>query len=129
MNSFKSVTLAAVAALAFAACKDTAKDGNTETPQQTVTDSTQVKNTAAANTKTTFKIDGMTCPEGCAATIQNKLSAMEGVEKAEVDFEKKTATVDFDDAKQKPEAIVKTVEAIADGAYKVSDVKTEPIKA
>jgi copper chaperone CopZ len=30
----------------------------------------------------------MTCPEGCAKTIENKLSGMEGVSKASVDFEK-----------------------------------------
>lgn len=125
----KHIAIAAIATVVFASCKDTSKDGNTTEPQQTVTDSTQVKSTAAANTQTTFKIDGMTCPEGCAATIQNKLAGMDGVAKAEVDFEKKTATVDYDNAQQNQDNIIKTVETLADGAYKVSEVKTEPKKA
>lgn len=126
---FKYIAIAAITSVAFASCKDTSKDGNTAEPRQTVTDSTQVKSTASANTQTTFKIEGMTCPEGCAATIQNKLAGMHGVAKAEVDFDSKTATVNYDNAQQNQENIVKTVETLADGAYKVSDVKTAPKKA
>jgi mercuric ion binding protein len=62
---------------------------------------------------------------GCAKTIEKKLSEMDGVQKAAVDFEKKTATVEFDANKQTPETLVKTVEATADGkTYKVSNVKS-----
>lgn len=131
MNFAKRLSLIAAAALAFAACKDTAKDGNIETNQELVTDSAQVKETAAnAKTETTtFKISGMTCPMGCAATIQQKLSDMDGVEEAKVDFDSKTATISFDPARQTPETFVQTVEKIADGAYKVSDVKTSGDKA
>jgi len=72
-----------------------------------------------------FTIDGMTCPEGCAKTIQNKLAGLDGVKKAEVDFAKKTATVEFDANKQTPESLAKTVEGIAGGdLYKVSNVKS-----
>ena len=119
----------AVAALVFASCKDTAKDGNIETNEQTVTDSAQVKETAANTETATFKIDGMTCPMGCAATIEQKLSGMEGVKQAKVDFDSKMATISFDPAKQTAESFVKTVEKIANGAYKVSDVKSSGDKA
>jgi len=61
---------------------------------------------------------------GCAATIEQKLSKMDGVEKAKVDFDSKTATISFDPAKQTTKSFVETVEKIADGAYKVSDVKS-----
>jgi periplasmic mercuric ion binding protein len=127
----KRLSIIAAAALVFAGCKDTAKDGNINTNEQTVTDTAQVKETAA-NTKTetaTFKISGMTCPMGCAATIQQKLTDMDGVEEAKVDFDSKTATILFDPAKQTTESFVQTVEKIADGAYKVSDVKTKGDKA
>ena len=55
--------------------------------------------TAAAKTtdpnatyaKAEFKIDGMKCAAGCAATIEKKISKMEGVKSAKVDFDKKLA--------------------------------------
>ncbi|MXN93053.1 hypothetical protein GR160_17645 [Flavobacterium sp. Sd200] len=130
MNFAKKLSIMAVAALVFAACKDTSKDGNLETPAEgVVTDSTQNKETAANLETATFKIDGMTCPMGCAATIEQKLSKMDGVESAKVDFDSKTATISFDPAKQTAETFVQTVEKIADGAYKVSDVKSSGDKA
>jgi len=129
MNFAKKLSLIALTALLFASCKDTSKDGNLETPAEgVVTDSTQNKETAATETAT-FKIDGMTCPMGCAATIEQKLSKMDGVDKAKVDFDSKTATISFDPAKQTAESFVQTVEKIADGAYKVSDVKSSGDKA
>ena len=120
----------ALSAALFTSCKDTSKDGNLETPEQpVVTDSNQVKETAANLETTSFSIDGMTCAVGCAAVIEKKLAEMEGVQGAKVDFEKKTATVSFDADKQTPENLVEKVEAIADGAYKVSDVKSSGDKA
>jgi mercuric ion binding protein len=130
MSIVKQISLFALAAVLCTSCKDTSKDGNIETgTDSTVTDSTQVKETAATLEKTSFKIDGMTCAIGCAKTIQNKLAGLEGVEDAKVDFETKEATISFDPAQQTPETLVETVEHIADGAYKVSDVKSSGDKA
>ncbi len=130
MNITKKIAFFALAAVLFVSCKDNSKDGNIEMPaDETVTDSTMVKETAANLETTSFKIDGMTCPQGCAATIENKLAALDGVQDAKVDFENKTATISFDAAKQTPETIVATVEKIANGAYKVSDVKSSGDKA
>jgi mercuric ion binding protein len=130
MKFAKKLALIAVATILFASCKDTSKDGNLETPEKDiVTDSTQNKETAENLETASFKIDGMTCPMGCAATIEQKLSKMDGVEKAKVDFDSKTATISFDPAKQTTESFVQTVEKIADGAYKVSDVKSSGDKA
>lgn len=130
MNIVKRISFIALTAALIVSCKDTSKDGNIETPAEgTATDTTQVKETAANLETTSFKIEGMTCAIGCAATIEKKLAGLDGVEDAKVDFEAKTATVSFDAAKQTPETIVKTVEGIADGAYKVSDVKSSGDKA
>lgn len=126
MNFAKKLSMMAVAVLVFASCKDAAK---TEATADAATTADNTKAVAANLETTTFKIEGMTCPEGCAKTIENKLSGMEGVSKASVDFEKKTATVAFDPAKQTPEKFVETVEKLADGAYKVSDVKSSGDKA
>lgn len=124
MNFTKKLTMIAAAALVFASCKNTAK---TETAEGAV--ASAGKEVAANLETTTFKIDGMTCPQGCAKTIESKLAGMEGVSKATVDFESKTATVSFDPAKQTAEKFVEKVEKIADGAYKVSDVKSSGDKA
>ncbi|MFP5437289.1 MAG: heavy-metal-associated domain-containing protein [Bacteroidia bacterium] len=124
MNFAKNISIIACAALVFASCKDNAKAEATADANKT--ESAAI---AANQETTTFKIEGMTCPEGCAKTIESKLSGMEGVSKATVDFESKTATVSFDPAKQTPENFVEKVEKIADGAYKVSDVKSSGDKA
>lgn len=128
-----------LAALAFSAALVTScvkyehKDGNVDTDatatDTTAVDTTMAKETAANLETTSFKIEGMTCPMGCAATIEKKLAKMDGVGEAKVDYEKKTATVSYDPAKQTPEKFVETVEGLADGAYKVSDVHNSADKA
>lgn len=130
MKITKTLSALALASLLMISCNDKSKDGTIETnTDSTVTDTTMVKETAANLETTSFKIDGMTCAIGCAATIEQKLAKLDGVDNAEVDFETKTATVSFDAAKQTPEKLVETVEGIADGAYKVSDVKSSGDKA
>ena len=77
----------------------------------------------------TFNIEGMTCAIGCAKTIQEKLAAMDGVQKATVDFDKKTATVAFDGSKQTSELLLKAVQETGDGkTYVVSNMKSETVK-
>ncbi|MEL0455006.1 heavy metal-associated domain-containing protein [Flavobacteriaceae bacterium SZ-1-7] len=70
-----------------------------------------------------FTIDGMTCAIGCAATIQKKISGMEGVKTATVDFDKKLAMVEYDEAKVTPISLTEAVAQVSD-VYKVSDMKT-----
>ena len=77
----------------------------------------------------TFHIKGMTCAVMCAAKIQDELTAMVGVQKATVDFDKETATVAYDSAVLTPEKLVEKTESVADGkTYKVSDIKTTATK-
>ena len=79
---------------------------------------------------TTFNISGMTCAVGCAKTIEKELSATTGVKAAAVNFDTKTATVEYDSNTQSPEKIVTIVEKTGDGAtYKVSNVKNSQDKA
>lgn len=131
MNFAKKLSLIALSAVLFTSCQDKSKDGNIETgtEKDTTAVDTINKETAANLETTSFKIDGMTCPMGCAATIEKKLAGLEGVEEAKVDYDNKTATVKFDAGKQTPTTLVETVEKIADGAYKVSDVKSSGDKA
>lgn len=76
---------------------------------------------AAENVQTaSFEIEGMTCAMGCAKTIEEELGAMEGVQKATVDFDSKKASVIFDKTIQNQDNLTKVVEATADGkTYKV----------
>lgn len=121
MNFSKSIIGIAFATLFIVSCKN--KESKSV---ETATKSVAKKEVAAAVKPETasFTIDGMTCPEGCAKTIEKNLSEMEGVQNAKVDFDKKLATVNFDLDKLKSEDIVKAVEASGDGqSYKVSNVK------
>jgi len=121
MKIQKSIIGLAMATLFFVSCKN-----NDKTSVEAATKIDAKKEIAAAVKPQTasFTIDGMTCPEGCAKTIEKNLSEMEGVQNAKVDFDKKLATVNFDLDKLKSDDIVKAVEATGDGqSYKVSNVK------
>lgn len=121
MNFKKSIAIIAISGLLFASCKDNKAEVKTETAAPKVK-----KEIAAANLQTaTFTIEGMTCAVGCAATIQEELTVLDGVQTAKVDFDKKLATVTFDKTVQTPESLTKVVQATGDGkTYKVSNMKS-----
>lgn len=77
----------------------------------------------ATYAKAEFTIDGMTCAVGCAKTIESKLGKMEGVKSAKVDFDKKLAMVEYNDAKVTPNSLIETVAKVGD-SYTVSNMKT-----
>lgn len=126
MNISKSILALSVSIVLFTSCKQSAS-----APKEEAEATTEKSSTPIAKLETTsFTIEGMTCAIGCAKTIQDELSALDGVQKATVDFDKKLATVSFDAAKQSPEKIIKVVEATGDGqTYKVSNVKSSGDKA
>ena len=53
---------------------------------------------SAITKKATIRVDGMTCAK-CSGSVEKALKATEGVEKVEVNLERKEAVVDYDDAK------------------------------
>lgn len=125
MKLAKIITSLVIAGLVLTSCKKNTTE--TSEPVQAATSSPKVqKEIAAENVQTaSFKIEGMTCAVGCAKTIEKELSELNGVEKATVDFEKKTATVIFDKTIQNPENLTKVVQKTGDGkSYKVSDIKS-----
>lgn len=122
MKFSKSIVGLVLATVFFVGCKNSISK-----PVEDSTESATNKEVAAAIKPETasFTIDGMTCPDGCAKTIEKKLSELEGVQNAKVDFEKKQATVNFDLDKLTSDDLVKAVETTGDGqTYKVSNVKT-----
>lgn len=67
-----------------------------------------------------YAIDGMVCAMGCAKTIQDELSATNGVASCEVNYEEKTAHIEFDESQLTESEIIALIESLADGKYKVS---------
>ncbi|NBU81071.1 MAG: heavy-metal-associated domain-containing protein [Flavobacteriaceae bacterium] len=123
MNFTKSILTFGIASALIFSCKDTANKPVTSTEKNNT-----IKEISIATKPETasFKIEGMTCAMGCAKTIETKLSKLDGVQKAIVDFDNKQATVDFDAAVLTKEELTKTVEATGDGeTYKVSGMQTK----
>ncbi len=116
MNLTKNLLVVALSGLLFVSCKQSENAGE----NNTTTAEVAIKPETAS-----FNIEGMTCEFGCAKTIQKELAGLDGVQDAKVDYETKTATVNFDATKLSAEKVVETVEAAADGkTYKVSNVKS-----
>ena len=80
----------------------------TQQPEVALAQSTQ--------SRAVLKIDGMACGS-CAALLEKKLSQISGVRHAEVSFEKKQATLDYDPRAVDPSRFMK---AITDVGYKVA---------
>lgn len=67
----------------------------------------------AATRTVTLSVSGMACA-ACPLTVKKALSRIDGVEKAEVSFEKREAVVTYDDARTTPEALTR---ATGDAGY------------
>jgi copper chaperone CopZ len=125
MNIKKSIVTIVLTSVLFVGCKE--KETEIAAKETAITEAPKVKKEiAAANLQTaSFSVEGMTCAVGCAKTIQEDLTALDGVQKATVDFDTKLATVTFDKTVQTPEKLTTVVEAAADGkTYKVSKMKS-----
>jgi Cu+-exporting ATPase len=121
MKTIKHILVLAVIATFAFSCK------NKTTPEvktvEVETETVKELDPNATYAKAEFTIDGMTCAIGCAATIQKKISKMEGVKSATVDFDRKLAMVEYNEAKITPATLESTVTKVSD-TYKVSDMKT-----
>lgn len=122
MKTLKNLLTITLLCVLFASCK------NEVTPEvKTVEVETKdVKKNLDPNAtyaKVEFSIDGMTCAMGCAKTIEKKMAKMEGVKMAKVDFDKRLAMVEYDEAKVTPSSLEEAVAAVGE-VYKVKDMKT-----
>ncbi|MFG4001224.1 heavy-metal-associated domain-containing protein [Flavobacterium aquidurense] len=125
MKFTKIVATFAITGLVLVSCKKE-EDKNLANIKSETAAVKEHKAIAAENVQTaSFEIEGMTCAMGCAKTIEKELANLDGVEKATVDFDKKTATVVFDKTVQNQENLTKVVQATGDGkTYKVSNTKS-----
>lgn len=122
MVTLKNIGFVALTSLFIFACKN---EGTPEvkTVETEVTAEIAQLDPNATYAKAEFGIDGMTCAVGCAKTIEGKLSKMEGVKSATVDFDKKIAMVEYDEAKVSPASLEETVKKTGD-VYSVNNMKT-----
>ena len=121
MKSLQNILTIVLVVTVFTACKSEVK------PEVEIV---EVETTAkkeldpnATYAKAEFTIDGMTCQIGCARTIEKKIAHMDGVKSVTVDFERRLAMVEYDEAIVNHSSLETTVTKTAD-VYKVSDMKT-----
>ncbi|MEO8773165.1 MAG: heavy metal-associated domain-containing protein [Gelidibacter sp.] len=124
MKTLKNLILLTTLALFSVSCKNTTQpEIKTVAMEQPTTDSDKQLDPHATYAKAEFGIEGMTCQMGCAKMIEKKIAKMEGVKSAVVDFDKRLAMVEYDDAKVSPTSLEEAVESVGD-AYSVKDMKT-----
>ena len=125
MKILKSIAIVALTGVLFVSCKQKTEEAEKIIPQNQTEAPKEKKEIAPENLQAaTFKIEGMTCAMGCAQTIQDELTALDGVEVAKVDFDNKLATVTFDKTVQNQSSLTQIVQATGDGTtYKVLDFK------
>jgi Cu+-exporting ATPase len=123
MKTLKSICFLTLLAVIVISCK------NNETPEVKTVEvemsKTEVAKTLDPNAtyaKVEFGIEGMTCKMGCAKTIEKKMAKMDGVKSATVDFDKRLAMVEYDEAKVTPKSLEEAVAKVGD-VYKVKDMK------
>ena len=83
---------------------------------------------AVADTKAEMKIDGMSCQVGCAAHIHQELEKVSGVVSADVSFENKLASINYDNSLISENDIVSLINSLKDSAYSVVSVDVEILK-
>jgi periplasmic mercuric ion binding protein len=121
MNMFKNIlTLILISVLTFNCKNETKPEVKTV---EVNTESIKTVDENAIYAKAEFTIEGMTCAMGCAKTIEKKIAGMDGVKSANVDFDKKLAMVEYNQAKVTPALLEETVTKVGD-VYKVSNMKS-----
>lgn len=126
MKIIQSIGVLLLGGVLLVSCKKNTEECEKVIPQNKTTEAPKVKKEIAPENlqAASFTIEGMTCAMGCAKTIEDELSNLDGVQTAKVDFDKKLATISFDKTVQNPESLTKIVQATGDGAtYKVVDFK------
>lgn len=78
-----------------------------------------------SNAEMNLTIEGMTCPKGCAKTIEETVAALPGVTYSKVNFEEKSAIFKYDDTKTTEKEILDAITELKEGQYKLSKVEVK----
>jgi Cu+-exporting ATPase len=123
MKILKNAGVVLMVALLVSSCKNEVQpEVKTVDVAVAQKDVAQALDPNATYAKVEFSIDGMTCAMGCAKTIEKKMAKMEGVKSAKVDFDKRLAMVEYDEAKVTPQSLEEAVAKVGE-VYKVKDMK------
>lgn len=112
----------ALAMIATASCKKEHNDSEVVTINTTETVEKKDIAENATIAKVQFNVEGMTCAVGCAAKIEKSLNNMDGIKTATVNFETKTAVVEYDVDQVNTDLLTKRV--VANGDYKAINFST-----
>jgi len=124
MKTVKNLLLVTAIMLVTFSCKNETKPEIKTVETETSVEMAKAElDPNATYAKAEFTIEGMTCAVGCAKTIEKKLAKMEGVKSATVDYDKKLAMVEYDDAKVTTTTLEETVQKVGD-SYTVKEMKT-----
>lgn len=112
-----SIAIMAAAAV-FSGCgQSTTENSSEETVKMMSVDEMKTPTTLAV------KIEGMSCPSGCAAAIQEECGKLAGVGKSEVNFDEQMGYFTFDASILTQDDILKCVEGTnGGGIYKATIV-------
>lgn len=122
MKTLKNMALIALTTLSVVACKNESQP-EVKTVETAVLAEANTLDPNAKYVKAEFGIEGMTCAMGCAKTIEKKIAKLEGVKSATVDFDKRLAMVEYDDAKVTSTSLEEAVKNAGE-VYSVKDMKT-----
>ena len=127
MKTLKFITTLFVVTLVLISCKSETSpeiktvDINQEQVQE------KVLNPDANYIAAKFEIDGMMCAMGCAKVIEKNIAQMDGVKLVEVDFESKTAKVEYDDEMVNRDLLIANIKKTGD-SYEVTSWNGEELK-
>src|SRR5690554_4796440 len=121
MKSLKNIIGLLLLTVFFTACKNETAPEVKTVEVETTTEEVATLDPNATYAKAEFTIEGMTCAMGCAKTIEKKMANMEGVKSATIDFDKKLAMVEYDEAKVTPTSLEEVVKKAGD-MYSVTDM-------
>ena len=123
MKSIKFILVAMSVVVMTFSCKNESQPEVKTVEVKAKTEQKAALDPNATYAKAEFGIEGMTCAMGCAKTIEKNISKMEGVKWATVDFDKKIAMVEYDEAKVTPTSLEEAVKKTGD-VYKVINMST-----
>jgi len=125
MKTLQNILAITIISISMIACKSetTPEIKTVETTSEINTNAAKKLDPNATYAKAEFGIDGMACAIGCAKKIEKKIAKMDGVKSAKIDFDKKLAMVEYDEAMVTPSTLEEAVAKSGD-TYKVKDMKT-----
>lgn len=122
MKTFKNILVVLVMISLVFACKNETEPG-VKTIAVETSDQEKELDPNATYAKAEFMIEGMSCAVGCAKKIEGNLAKMDGVKSATVDFDRKLAMVEYDEAKVSTANLEETVRSSGD-VYTAKEFKT-----